>query len=63
MAYSQVHRAVAEGEFVSVQAQGTFGRTPTAFYDLFRVTDGTIAEHWDVVFPMPADLPHTNGPF
>lgn len=63
MAYSQVHRAVAEGEFVFVQAQGSFGPKPTASYDLIRVADGKIAEHWDVVFPIPADLPHTSGLF
>ncbi len=63
MAYRQVHRTVAEGEFVFVQAQGSFGPTPTVFYDLFRVANGKIAEHWDVVFPIPADLPHTNGLF
>jgi predicted SnoaL-like aldol condensation-catalyzing enzyme len=63
MAYRQVHRTVAEGEFVFVQAQGSFGPTPTVFYDLFRVANGKIAEHWDVVFPVPADLPHTNGLF
>lgn len=63
MTYTQVHRTVADGEFGFVQAQGSFGPAPTAFYDLFRVADGKIAEHWDVVFPIPADLPHTNGLF
>ena len=63
MAYSQVHRTVAEGEFVFVQAQGSFGPTGTVFYDLFRVANSKIAEHWDVVFPIPADLPHTTGLF
>lgn len=27
------------------------------------VANGKIAQHWDVVFPIPADLPHTNGLF
>lgn len=26
-----------------MQAQGSFGPTPTVFYDLFRVADGKIA--------------------
>lgn len=63
MTYTRVHRTVAEGEFVFVQAEGTLGTQPTAFYDLFRVEDGKVAEHWDVVFPVPESLPHDNGLF
>ena len=25
---------------------GRFGGKPTSFYDLFRVADGKVAEHW-----------------
>ncbi len=63
MTYTDVHNTVAEGEFVFVQAQGHFGDQATAFYDLFRVEDGKIAEHWDVVFPIQGTLPHDNGLF
>lgn len=63
MTYTKVHRVVADGEFVFVQSEGTFGPTPTVFYDLFRVAGGKVAEHWDVVFPVPAELPHGNGLF
>lgn len=63
MTYSRVHRTVADGEFVFVQSEGAFGSAPTAFYDLFRVEDEKIAEHWDVVFTIPETLPHTNGLF
>lgn len=31
-----------------------------AYYDLFHVQDGKIVEHWDVISPIPAELPHTN---
>lgn len=61
--YTVVHNVVAEGEFVFVQSEGTFGPTPTAFYDLFRVQEGKLAEHWDVVFPVPGTMPHDNGLF
>ncbi|MDX6392197.1 MAG: hypothetical protein QOJ73_3260 [Streptosporangiaceae bacterium] len=57
------HRIVADGEFVFTQAEGTLHNKPTAFYDLFRVEDGKLAEHWDVVFTQPATLPHGNGLF
>ncbi|MFE7130902.1 nuclear transport factor 2 family protein [Streptomyces sp. NPDC057638] len=60
--YQTVHRIIAEGEFVLVQSEGEFG-VPVAYYDLFRVADGKIVEHWDVIAPVPAELPHANGLF
>lgn len=60
--YKTVHKVIAEGEFVLVQSEGEFG-VPVAYYDLFRVTDGKIVEHWDVIAPVPAALPHTNSLF
>ncbi|KAA0941284.1 nuclear transport factor 2 family protein [Streptomyces apricus] len=60
--YTKVHKVIAEGEFVLTQSEGEFG-VPVAYYDLFRVADGKIVEHWDVIAPVPAELPHTNGLF
>ncbi|MFJ8229916.1 nuclear transport factor 2 family protein [Streptomyces sp. NPDC094448] len=60
--YKTVHKVIAEGEFVLVQSEGEFG-VPVAYYDLFRVTDGKIVEHWDVIAPIPPVLPHTNSLF
>ena len=57
------HRVVADGDFVFTQAEGRLHNEPTAFYDLFRVADGRLAEHWDVVFTQPQTLPHGNGLF
>ena len=61
--YTQIHNVVAEGNFVLVQNEGEFGGTPTAFYDLFRVEDGLIVEHWDTVQEIPAEMAHSNGMF
>lgn len=35
------------------------------YNDLWRIADGKIVEHWDVITPIPADdaMPHTNGVF
>jgi predicted SnoaL-like aldol condensation-catalyzing enzyme len=59
----KVHRILAEGEFVFTQGEGVLHGEPTAFYDLFRVADDKLAEHWDVVFTKPAQLGHANGLF
>jgi predicted SnoaL-like aldol condensation-catalyzing enzyme len=61
MKYSAVHQTVAENDFVFTLSQGTFGGAPFAFYDLFRVADAQAVEHWDVMTPEPAPLPHDNG--
>ncbi|WP_368186694.1 nuclear transport factor 2 family protein [Aestuariibius sp. HNIBRBA575] len=63
MVYTETHIVVAEGNFVFAASQGTLGDTPTAFYDLFRVSDGLIVEHWDVVSDIPAEMAHENGKF
>ena len=34
-------------------SEGKFGDQPTSFYDLFRVTDGKIVEHWDTIETIP----------
>lgn len=55
-------RVLAEGEFVFTQGEGSLRGCPQIFYDLFRVKNGKLAEHWDVVFAKPAVLAHDNGP-
>lgn len=60
--YRKVHHVIADGDFVLVHSEGVFG-VAVAFWDLFRVADGKIVEHWDVVAPVPEQLPHSNGIF
>lgn len=60
--YHARHRTIAEGEFVLVQSDGDFGR-PVVYYDLFRVEDRKIVEHWDVIQDIVPELPHRNGQF
>lgn len=63
MIYTETHLVVAEGNFVFTASEGTFGGEPTAFFDLFRVDDGKIVEHWDVIAPIPTSFAHENGKF
>jgi predicted SnoaL-like aldol condensation-catalyzing enzyme len=63
--YHKIHKVLGEGNFVLTVSEGTLGRKPTAFYDLFRVADGRIAEHWDVLETIPPRelWAHRNGKF
>lgn len=57
-------RYIAEGDFVLCLVEART-EPPTANYDLFRVENGKIAEHWDVlsVIPPQNQRKNTNGPF
>ncbi len=49
MIYNTTHMVLARGNFVLAVSEGTFGGKPTSYYDLWRVENGKIAEHWDVI--------------
>jgi len=61
--YHKVHRILGEGNFVLTQSEGRWNGKPQAFYDLFRVKDGKIVEHWDVIQEIPEKMAHDNGMF
>lgn len=59
----KIHRVIGEGNFVLTQCEGEWNGKPMAIYDLFRVEDGFIVEHWDVIQEIPAEMAHDNGMF
>ncbi|MTB51151.1 hypothetical protein E1J53_0009240 [Lewinella sp. W8] len=64
--YDTVHMVLGEGNFVLTVSEGKFGQGDhVAYYDLFRIQDGKIVEHWDIIQPIPAreDWKNTNGKF
>jgi predicted SnoaL-like aldol condensation-catalyzing enzyme len=65
MKYDKVHRVLGEGNFVLVMSEGMFAGKHVAFYDLFRVENGKIAEHWDAIEAIPEkkDWKNNNGKF
>lgn len=63
LAYIKTHLIVAEGNFVFTASEGKLGNTPTAFFDLFRVEDSKIVEHWDTISAIPTEMTHDNGKF
>ncbi len=46
-------------------SEGRFADQPTSYYDLFRIENGKIAEHWDVMetIALESDWNHPNGKF
>jgi predicted SnoaL-like aldol condensation-catalyzing enzyme len=65
MKYDRIHKVLGEGNFVLVMSEGQFAGKHTAFFDLFRVEAGRIAEHWDTIEAIPArsDWKNENGKF
>jgi predicted SnoaL-like aldol condensation-catalyzing enzyme len=63
--YKSVHKILGEGNFVLVVAEATFGGVPTGIYDLFRIENGRIAEHWDTLEAIPPrdQWKNSNGKF
>ncbi len=49
MIYTTIHQVLAQGNYVLAVSEGSFGGKPTSYYDLWRVENGKIAEHWDVM--------------
>ena len=49
MIYDRTHMVLAQGDFVLAVTEGSYAGAPTSYYDLWRVVNGKIAEHWDVM--------------
>ena len=49
MIYDRTHMVLAQGDYVLAVSEGTYGGAHTSYYDLWRVSGGKIAEHWDVM--------------
>lgn len=66
MEYTKLHNVLGEGNFVLALSEGKFGKGEhTSFYDLFRLEDGKIVEHWDVIQSIPpkSEWKNQNGKF
>jgi predicted SnoaL-like aldol condensation-catalyzing enzyme len=56
---------IGEGNFVLVVSEANLGGKPSAIYDLFRLENGKIAEHWDIIDSIPPkdQWKNANGKF
>jgi predicted SnoaL-like aldol condensation-catalyzing enzyme len=63
--YEKVHRILGEGNFVLVVSEGQLKGRAVAFYDLFRIDNDKIVEHWDIIEEIIAkeNFKNTNGKF
>lgn len=63
--YEKMHRLLAQGNFVLSVCEGHVNQVPSSFFDLYRLKDGKIVEHWDTTEAIPAreKWKNSNGKF
>lgn len=63
--YVQTHKILAEGNFVLCMSEGTRAGVHCSFYDLYRIYQGRIVEHWDTIETIPprSEWKNDNGKF
>ncbi len=63
--HSEIKRIFADGDYVivhvhAVREPGTRGN---AIVDIFKLENGKVVEHWDVIQPVPEKAANNNGMF
>jgi predicted SnoaL-like aldol condensation-catalyzing enzyme len=61
----EVKKVLAEGDMVVLHLHGMGGMNPYGeqVVDFFRIKDGKVVEHWDVIQPIPEKSENPNGVF
>jgi len=65
MVFEKNHAIFGEGNFVITVSEGIFMKEKVAFYDIFRIENGKVVEHWDTIEKIvpEAEAKNTNGKF
>lgn len=65
MVYEKNHMLLGQGNFVLLASEGQFMGNYSSFYDLFRIDNGKIVEHWDTIETIPpqSEWKNENGKF
>jgi len=63
--YEKSHRFLADGNFVLSVCEGRANQVESSFFDLYRINDGKIVEHWDTTEAIPSHdkWKNNNGKF
>jgi len=66
--YEKIHLMVGQGNFVATLSEATWadenGRDDFAQVDIFRIEEGKVVEHWDVVEKIgPPEIWNNSGKF
>lgn len=59
--YQKLHRVIGEGNFVVTQSIASIDNALFVVYDIFRLKENQIVEHWSVQQKIPESMAHTNG--
>jgi predicted SnoaL-like aldol condensation-catalyzing enzyme len=60
----EVKRILVDGDLAAVHLRGAPGaHPPAAVADFYRLKDGKIVEHWDVLQPIPAEAANDHPMF
>ena len=61
----EVKRVIAEGPYVMLHLHGMNGPNPhgESVVDIFRVENGKVVEHWDIIQPIPDTADNANSMF
>ena len=62
---SEIKRIFADGDYVIVQVHAVRepGTRGNAIVDIFKLENGKVVEHWDVIQPIPEKAANHNGMF
>ncbi|MUH72265.1 hypothetical protein [Psychrosphaera haliotis] len=65
MVFEKNHLIIGEGNFVLSVSEGLFMNQKVSFYDLFRIENNKIVEHWDTIESIPSrsEWKNENGKF
>ncbi len=59
--YRKIHRIIGQGNFVVSFAHQVWNDIDYAAFDIFRLEDGLVVEHWDNVETLPAEADLVNS--
>lgn len=61
----EVKRVIAEGDYVMLHLHGMGGPNPNgeSVVDIFRVENGKVVEHWDIIQAIPETADNANSMF